>query len=74
MGRSEATVYDDTPDRVLVDLMMPEMDGVSFLSMLRRSPLWRDLPVVVLTDADDHGQMVSRAWDLGVSNLVPKHC
>jgi CheY-like chemotaxis protein len=67
-----ATMYHDRPDLVLLDLMMPEMDGVTLLSMLRRSPLWRDLPVIVLTGADDRQQLISRAWALGVSDLLPK--
>ena len=67
-----AMMYHDTPDLVLLDLMMPEMDGVTFLSMLRRSPMWHDLPVVVLTAADDRDHLITRAWELGVSDLVPK--
>src|SRR5829696_2882552 len=67
-----AMMYHDRPDLVLLDLMMPEMDGVTFLSMLRRSLLWKDLPVVVLTGADDRDQLITRAWELGVSDLVPK--
>ena len=34
---------------VLMDVRMPEMDGITFLKMLRRSPLWKDMPVIVLT-------------------------
>jgi DNA-binding response OmpR family regulator len=67
-----AMMYHGRPDLVLLDLMMPEMDGVTFLSMLRRSPLWHDLPVVVLTGADDRDRLITRAWELGVSDLVPK--
>jgi CheY-like chemotaxis protein len=62
----------DAPDLILLDLMMPEMDGVTFLSKLRRSPLWRGLPVVVLTGADDKDKLITRAWELGVNDLVPK--
>ncbi len=39
-------------DLVLLDLMMPEMDGFEFLDCLRGDPRWRDLPVVVLTARD----------------------
>ena len=46
-----------TPAVVLLDLMMPEMDGFEFLESLRANAAWRDLPVIVitakvLTDAD----------------------
>ena len=34
---------------VLLDLMMPEMDGFAFLHRLRQNPEWRDIPVIVLT-------------------------
>jgi CheY-like chemotaxis protein len=67
-----AMLYHEKPDLVLLDLMMPEMDGVTFLTMLRRSVLWKDLPVVVLTGADDRDQLIARAWELGVSDLEPK--
>jgi DNA-binding response OmpR family regulator len=67
-----AMMYQDRPDLVLLDLMMPEMDGVTFLSMVRRDPLSHNLPVVVLTGADDRDHLITRAWGLGVSDLVPK--
>ena len=67
-----AIMYQDKPDMVLLDLMMPEMDGVTFLSMLRRSALWADLPVVVLTGVDDRDQLITKAWELKVSDLIPK--
>jgi CheY-like chemotaxis protein len=35
------------PDAIVLDLMMPRMDGWSFLDRLRGDPRFRDLPVVV---------------------------
>jgi DNA-binding response OmpR family regulator len=67
-----AMMYQRPPDLILLDLMMPEMDGVTFLSMVRRNALTRDLPVVVLTGADDRDHLITKAWDLGVNDLVPK--
>src|SRR5678816_2231287 len=49
-----AMMYKDTPDLILRDLMMHEMDGITFLKMLRRSPLWKDMPVIVLTGMSFH--------------------
>lgn len=40
------------PDLILLDLMMPEMDGFEFAQRLRRDPRWRDVPILVLTAKD----------------------
>jgi signal transduction histidine kinase/DNA-binding response OmpR family regulator len=41
-----------TPGIILLDLMMPEMDGFEFLAELHREPSWRGIPVVVVTSKD----------------------
>ncbi|MEM7222578.1 MAG: response regulator [Pseudomonadota bacterium] len=43
---------DGLPDLILLDLMMPEMDGFEFLDALRQNEAWRDIPVVVVTARD----------------------
>ena len=40
------------PDAIILDLMMPEMDGFEFLEELRRRADWRDTPIVVVTGRD----------------------
>jgi CheY-like chemotaxis protein len=40
------------PDLILLDLMMPEMDGFEFISHLRENEAWAAIPVVVLTAKD----------------------
>ncbi|MBV9120803.1 MAG: response regulator, partial [Chloroflexi bacterium] len=41
-----------TPNLILLDLMMPEMDGFEFITELRQRDEWRDIPVVVITAKD----------------------
>jgi CheY-like chemotaxis protein len=67
-----AMMYDHTPDLVVLDLMMPEMDGVTLLRMIRRSDRWEKLPVVVLTGANDDNKLIQRAKELKIQDLVPK--
>ncbi len=40
------------PDLILLDLMMPEMDGFQFVDAFRQQPTWAQIPVVVLTAKD----------------------
>lgn len=52
-GRAALEVLEqEQPSLVLLDLMMPEMDGFQFLDRIRGSETWRELPVVVLTAID----------------------
>ena len=40
---------DKKPSLIILDLLMPEMDGFEFVTHLRKNPKWRSLPVLVLT-------------------------
>ncbi len=46
------SVREVVPDLILLDLMMPEMDGFEFIAQLRETESWRRIPVVVLTAKD----------------------
>ena len=46
------SVGKNTPDLILLDLMMPEMDGFDFVSELRKMDAGRNIPVVVVTAKD----------------------
>jgi signal transduction histidine kinase/CheY-like chemotaxis protein len=47
-----ALLKESVPDLILLDLIMPEMDGFTFLEQLRQSPKHGSVPVVVLTSKD----------------------
>jgi CheY-like chemotaxis protein len=46
------SVREVVPDLILLDLMMPEMDGFEFIAHLRETESWRRIPVLVLTAKD----------------------
>ncbi len=47
-----ARMREKRPELIVLDLMMPEMDGFAFVEELRRHPEWRAIPVVVVTAKD----------------------
>lgn len=42
----------EQPDLVLLDLIMPTMDGYQVVDMMKRTPVYRDIPVIMLTSRD----------------------
>jgi Amt family ammonium transporter len=45
-------VAERRPDLILLDLMMPKMDGFEVIGALRSTAIWRSIPIVVLTAMD----------------------
>ena len=59
------------PDLILLDLMMPELDGFGFLEVVRQDPATAAIPVVVLT-AKDLTDADRRRLNGGVARIVRK--
>jgi PleD family two-component response regulator len=53
-----AQVAAEAPDLILLDIMMPEMDGFQVLSHLKAEAAWRDIPVIVISAMTDLGSVV----------------
>ena len=66
-----ASVLAQTPDVILLDLLMPEMDGPTFLEVVRSYLRLVSLPVVVLTALAD-SPMVERVRHLKVNTILVK--
>ena len=59
------------PDMVLLDVMMPNMDGPTTLQQMRSSPDLQSIPVIFMT-AKAMPQEVARFRSLGAAAVIPK--
>ncbi len=80
-GFSVTCAYDGTqffdvlkqqrPDLILLDVMMPQMDGLEVLTLLKENPDTMSIPVILLTEkVDDEDVMVG--YKMGVDFYIPK--
>ena len=61
----------DQPDAILLDVMMPDMDGPATLAELLADPLTRDIPVLFLTAKTQSSERI-RLSQLGVAGILTK--
>ena len=61
----------ERPDAILLDVMMPDMDGPTTLSQLQADPVTRDIPVVFLTAKAQSAER-SRLAELGAAGILTK--
>jgi CheY-like chemotaxis protein len=66
-----AALESRVPALILLDLAMPVMDGLTFLSILRGDIRWSHLPVIVITGESEDGPM-KRATELGATEVLSK--
>ncbi|MDO8607131.1 MAG: fused response regulator/phosphatase [Phaeospirillum sp.] len=60
-----------SPDIIILDVMMPRMDGITFLQHLRANPAHAEIPVLVATALDEASERAA-AFDAGASDYVVK--
>jgi len=60
-----------TPDLILLDIDMPEMDGFKVIEMLKADPRYKSIPVIFLTAKRDPGAEI-RGFELGVIDFIGK--
>ncbi|MGB0064103.1 MAG: response regulator, partial [Terracidiphilus sp.] len=72
-GREAITTIESTPDLaiVLMDIMMPEMDGFETMQVIRQNPSLRRLPIVALTAKAMKGDR-ERCLEAGASEYLAK--
>jgi adenylate cyclase len=62
---------EEKPDVILLDLMMPEMDGFEVVAALQKDAGWKDIPVIVITSLDLNAKDRERL-NSGVQSVLVK--
>lgn len=65
-------VMKERPDLILLDIMMPKMNGVETLKALKGEEKTKGIPVIILTNLDDNPEDVETAKNLGALDYVVK--
>ena len=66
-----AAVEKSLPDLILLDIMMPEMDGYETCKALKENPVTKDIPVIFLTAKNETDDVV-RGFELGAVDYITK--
>jgi CheY-like chemotaxis protein len=61
----------EAPDLILLDIMMPKMDGFEVLTKLKQDEKTRDIPVIVISALDELDAVV-KGIELGAEDFIPK--
>jgi DNA-binding response OmpR family regulator len=61
----------EPPALVMLDVMLPYIDGFQLLGLMRGKPAWKDVPIVMLTAKSQENDIV-RALDAGANDYIVK--
>lgn len=59
------------PDLIVLDLMMPRLNGIEFIVNLKSSGFYRNIPVVVVSSDEDR-EIIDHCYNLGVTHYLTK--
>ncbi len=72
-GETALTALHEKPyDAVLLDIVMPGIDGFDVLRTMKADDHLRDVPVIVISSLDDDSESVVKAIELGAEDFLPK--
>ena len=66
-----AALDEGLPDLIILDVMMPEIDGIQLCSMIRQRQDSRDIPILILSARGD-AESIMRGMEAGANDYLPK--
>lgn len=70
----EALSYLDNgilPDAIVLDINMPKLGGIDFLTNIRNSGFFQHIPVIIVSSEED-GKVIEKCLDLGINGYLKK--
>lgn len=71
LGLEGEAATPDAPDLILMDLTLPDMDGVEAIRRIKAAPRYQDVPIVVVTGRSEN-EGLARAFDAGAVDYIRK--
>jgi adenylate cyclase len=65
------SLAEDEPDVVLLDIVMPGLDGIGVLERIKQDPEFRHIPVIMISGVDETDSIV-RCIEMGAEDFLPK--
>ena len=65
------SIFENKPDLIILDVMMPGIDGFEVAYQMKNNPLTVNTPIIMLTARADFGS-IAKGWNLDVDNYVTK--
>ena len=59
------------PDLILLDIILPKMDGLSMLKLLRKNKWGENVPVIILSNLSDQ-EKITQAMEIGIYDFLVK--
>ncbi len=63
--------FSESPNIIFLDLKIPDIDGFEVIKRLRRSPVTRHIPILILSNFDDQ-EMIEKGLSLGANEYLVK--
>lgn len=72
-GEGLIAALQEEPDVIILDIMMPAIDGFSVIRTLKKDPATKNIPIIILTNLGTSKIFIEEAKKLGVQDYLVKY-
>lgn len=64
-------IKNELPDLIYLDLLMPDVDGLQFISIIKENDSWNEIPIVILSAVSDK-DIIRKSMKMGIVDYIIK--